>query len=153
MKFARLALLILLAQILTACGAGPGTPRTIDGVWNATLQNSDLSIAYKFSATLSQGTGSTVDVSAFGFTSSAPCFTAPLGQSATFSPNGNYKRYQTGPFGMSITTALMTQVENVLTLSGTRNADGTISGTWSLKGLGGCSAGSGPFTMTALTPL
>ena len=94
MNFARLSFLLVLASILTACGSGSATPKGIDGVWNATLQNSDLSLAYKFSATLAQSMGSTVKVSGFGFTTSAPCFTAPLGQAAAFSPTSSSKKYQ-----------------------------------------------------------
>ena len=43
-------------------------------------------------------------------------------------------------------------VENVLTLNGTRNSDGRISGTWTLTGLSECSGG-GIYTMTAPLPL
>ena len=91
-------------------------------------------------------------VSSFSFTSDAPCFTAPIGQTATFSVTGHAGGFEVGTFGMDVTTAMGTQVENVLALTGARAADGTISGTWTLTGLSGCS-GNGTYTMTAPTPL
>jgi len=151
MNLALLFSLLLLTSILTACGSSPA-PKKIDGTWNASLVNSNSSEAYTFAATLSQATGTTVSVSNFNFTSAAPCFTAPLGQTATFSATGNSGGYQTGPFGMSVGTGLMTPVENVLTLTGTRNADGSISGKWTLTGLSGCSA-SGSYTMNQFLPM
>jgi len=151
MNCARLTSLVLLALFLVSCGSS-SPAKKIDGVWTASLQNPDSSVAYTFMATLSQSNGSTVNVSSFGFTSAAPCFTAPLGQTATFDATGHSGGYQTGPFGMNIGTGLMTPVENILTLNGTRNSDGKISGTWTLTGLSGCS-GSGTYTMSALLPL
>ena len=143
--------LILLASLLAACGS-TRPPKVIDGTWNANLQNPDHTAAYTFSSTLNQGTGSTVTVINFVFTASAPCFSSPTGQSATFAATGHAGGYQTGPFAMTISTALGSPVENVLTLSGTRNADGRISGTWTLTGASGCS-GSGKYTMQTLLPL
>jgi hypothetical protein len=151
MTCARLISLALLAFFLVSCGSG-SPAKKIDGVWNASLQNPDGSVAYTFGATLAQNTGSTVNVSSFSFTSPAPCFTAPLGQTATFTASGHSGGFEIGPFGMSVSTAFMTMQENVLTLTGTRNSDGKISGTWTLTGLSGCSGG-GPYTMTALLPL
>lgn len=151
MNCARLISLALLAFFLVSCGSS-SPAKKIDGVWNASLQNPDGSAAYTFMATLTQSTGSTVNVSSFGFTSPAPCFAAPLGQSATFTASGHSGGYETGPFGMSIGTGLMTMQENVLTLNGARNSDGKISGTWTLTGFSGCSGG-GIYTMTAPTPL
>jgi hypothetical protein len=116
------------------------------------LVNPDGTAAYTFSATLAQSTGSTVNISSFGFTSAAPCFTGPLGQTATFMVTGHSGGFQTGPFGMNVSTAFGTQVENVLTLDGTRGSDGKISGTWTLAGLSGCSGG-GSYTMSAPLPL
>ena len=151
MNCARLTALVLLAFFLVSC-ASSSPAKKIDGVWTASLQNPDGSLAYTFMATLTQSTGSTVNVSSFSFTSPAPCFTAPLGQTATFTASGHSSGYETGPFGMSIGTGLMTIQENVLTLNGTRNRDGRISGTWTLTGLPGCSGG-GIYTMTAPLPL
>jgi hypothetical protein len=143
--------LILLASLLVACGS-TRPPKVIDGMWNANLQNPDNTSAYTFSTTLNQGTGSTVAVINFVFTASAPCFGSSTGQTATFSATGHAGGYQTGPFSMNISAASGGAVENVLSLSGTRNADGKISGTWTLTGGAGCS-GSGNYSMQALLPL
>ncbi|MBZ5688884.1 MAG: hypothetical protein LAP86_28070 [Acidobacteriia bacterium] len=151
MNCARLTFLVLLAFFLVSCGSG-SPAKKIDGFWTASLQNPDGSVAYTFMATLTQSTGSTVNVSSFGFSGPAPCFTAPLGQTATFTASGHSGGYEIGSFGMSIATALMTMQENVLTLNGIRNSDGRISGTWTLTGLSGCSGG-GAYTMTAPIPL
>jgi hypothetical protein len=150
MNCSRLTSLALLALFLVSCGSTPA--KKIDGVWIASLQIPDGAVAYTFTVTLTQSTGSTVNVSNFGFTSPAPCFTAPLGQTATFTASGHSGGYETGPFGMNIATGLMTPVENVLTLSGSRNSSGKISGNWTLTGLSGCSGG-GTYTMTAPLPL
>ena len=151
MNVARLFSLLLWSSFLTACGSSSKS-RVIDGAWNASLLNSDSSVAYTFQTTLNQDTGTAVKVIRFDFTSNARCFTAPIGQSATFSATGHSRGFQTGPFGMTITSAQGTMVEDVLTLRGTRNADGNISGTWTLTGLGGCS-GNGNYTMTAIPAL
>jgi hypothetical protein len=110
MKCARLISLALLAFFLVSCGSS-SPAKKIDGVWNASLQNPDGSVVYTFTATLTQSTGSTVNVNSFGFTSPAPCFAAPLGQSATFTASGRSGGYETGPFGMSIGTGLMMMQE------------------------------------------
>ena len=151
MNLGRLSSLLLLASILTGC-ASSTAPKVIDGVWNASLLNSDSSVAYTFQTTLNQDTGSAVKVIQFDFTSDALCFTAPIGQSATFTATGHSHGFQTGPFSMNVTTTYGTMVENVLALKGTRNADGNISGTWTLTGLSGCSA-KGNYAMTAVRPL
>jgi hypothetical protein len=151
MNVSRFFSLLLFASVLTACGSN-SVPKVIDGVWNASLLNSNSSVAYTFQTTLNQDTGSAVKVIRFNFTSDAPCFTVPMGQTATFSATGHSHEFQTGPFSMNISTAMGTMVENVLTLSGTRHDDGSISGTWTLTGSSGCS-GNGNYTMTALRPL
>ena len=150
MSRARLISLLLPAFFLLACGSS-APPKKIDGVWFANLQSGG-NAAYTFSATLTQNSGSTVDVTGFGFTGDAPCFGSPTGQTATFSVSGHAGGFQVGTFSMNISTSLGTAVENVLTLNGTRSADGTISGTWILTGLAGCSA-NGNYTMTAPKPL
>src|SRR4029077_10927245 len=152
MKCARLISLALLAFFLVSCGSS-SPAKKIDGLWNASLQNPDGSVAYTFMATLTQSTGSTVNITSFGFTSPAPCFTAPLGQSATFTASGHSGGYETGPFGMNIATGLMTPVENVLTLTGSRQSNGTISGNWTVTGLSRCSGVSGTYNMSSPLPL
>jgi hypothetical protein len=48
---------------------------------------------------------------------------------------------------MTITTVFPAGMNNVLTLQGTRNGDGSISGTWTLTGLTGCTGENGTFQM------
>ena len=151
MKIARLTFLLLLAAILIACGSS-GTTKTINGTWQANLVSPSGSAAYLFLSGLSQGTGSTVTVSNFDFNSPAPCFSMPLGQSATFSVSGASNGYETGPFQMTINTLFPQQVNNVLQLNGTRNSNGSISGSWTVTGLTGCPA-SGTFTMNLRIPV
>jgi hypothetical protein len=151
MTCARITLLILLLSFLAACGSGRPAKK-IGGIWNASLQNPDGSPAYTFTATLTQSTGSNVDVSAFVFTATAPCLTAPIVQTATFNSTAHSGGYETGVFGMNVSTAAGTGTENVLTLSGTRDSNGQIAGTWTLAGISGCSGG-GAYTMSAVTPL
>jgi len=146
MKRAVLALAVLM---LISCGSNP---KTINGTWQAALANTDGSVAYTFLTSLTQGTGSAVSVSNFGFNSPASCFTSSLGETAVFSVSGNSNGYQTGSFQMTITTAFPEGVNNVLTLNGTRNSDGGISGNWTVTGLTRC-PGNGTFTMHVLIPV
>ena len=149
MKRIALLYLVLLTAGIISCGV---TPMKINGSYVASLLNPDGTAAYTFATTLTQASGSAVSVSGFAFSSSAPCFNAPMGQTATFSATGSSHGYQIGPFAMTVTTALGPPVENVLTLSGSRNNDGRISGTWSLTGLTDCT-GSGSFTMGPQPPI
>ena len=75
-----------------------------------------------------------------------------MGQTASFTATGKSGGYETGPFAMNISTALMTQIENVITLNGTRNSNGEITGSWTLTGLSRCS-GSGTYSMHILPQL
>lgn len=151
MKMVSVILLLSFAPLLVACGSSHPAKK-IDGVWNGNLQNFDSSSAYKFSTTLTQNSGSTVDVSGFLFMDSAPCFPARTTETATFSATRHSGGFEIGPFAMHISTTLGTGSQNVLTLDGVRAPDGKISGTWSLTGSPGCS-GTGTYTMQALTPL
>lgn len=150
MNVARLFLILLLAPTLIACGSGPS--KNINGNWDASLVNSNSSAAYTFNTVLAQGTGGTVSVTNFSFSSPAPCFPDGMGQTATFSATGSSNGYQTGPFQMTITTLFPQATNNVLQLNGTRNSDGSISGQWTVTGLTGCPA-SGTFTMTPPIPV
>ena len=57
MNVSRFFSLLLFASVLTACGSN-SVPKVIDGVWNASLLNSNSSVAYTFQTTLNQDTGS-----------------------------------------------------------------------------------------------
>ena len=148
MKLARLAFLFLLASILMSCGSSP-KPQAIDGAWRANLQDANSSTAYTFTVVFSQSAAASLDILDFHFVPSALCFPSSTGQSATFSATGHSKGFETGPFTMNVSTAFGTMTENVLALNGTRNSDGTISGTWTLTGQTGCSGG-GNYSMQLL---
>jgi hypothetical protein len=142
--------LILSTAVLSSCGSSSSN-KGIDGPWNASLVNPDQSAAFTYITVLAQGTGSTVNVTSFSFSGTVPCF-ASSSQAATFSVTGHSSGFQTGPFTMTISTMFPQQQNNVLTLTGTRGSDGTITGTWSLAGLTGCS-GNGTFSMSGLPPV
>ncbi len=133
--------------VCSSCGGSTSSSKTINGVWRAQLNNADGSSAYLVSASLAQSTGTSVTVSNLTITSPSPCFNAPTGQTATFNGTGSTNGFQTGPFTMTITTGLGTQVENTLALTGTRGNDGNVSGNWTSTGFAGC-GGNGTFLMT-----
>jgi len=151
MKLVSAIFLLSLAALQLACGSSHPA-RKIDGIWNANLEHFDSSSAFKFFTTLTQNSGSTVDVSGFLFMDATPCFPDKTGQTAKFSATRHFAGYEIGPFTMHISTTLGTATENVLALDGTRGSDGKISGTWTLTGVPGCSGG-GTYTMQALPML
>lgn len=134
-----------LVLILGACGGTSPQPQSINGPWFATVNNPDQSSAFPFTATLAQGSGATVNVTNLVFLNSTLCFSTATSEVATFSAPGGSNGIVQGTFTMTIST-IFPAVNNVLTLQGARNADGSISGTWTLTGQSGC-AGNGNFTM------
>jgi hypothetical protein len=146
MKLIALTLLAVLTAILGACGGGP-SPRNINGLWLSQLNNPDGTLAFAFPVTLTQGSGSGLNVTGLGLDGSSPCFSMPTSQTATFSATGSSNGFQTGPFTMTVSTLFPEGLNNVLTLNGNRNGDGSISGMWTLTGLPGCTGTNGTFTM------
>ncbi len=144
---------MMLAMVLGSCGGSSGpAPKSIDGFWIAQLKNPDGTLGLMFTTNLTQGSGSALGISNFSITSPSPCFTSITGQSGTFTATGSSGGYQTGPFAMTVSTAFGTAVENVDTLTGTRNSDGSITGNWTLTGLAGCNS-TGTFLMTPPPPV
>jgi len=141
--------LVLLTLVLSACGGGSSTsaPKSINGFWTADLQNPDGLHALVFNADLAQGSGAALTISNFAIMSPSPCFVSTTSQSGTFTATGNSGGFQPGPFTMTVSTILDTEVENVATLTGTRDSNGRISGNWTLTGFAGCNSG-GTFLMT-----
>jgi len=150
MKAISVTALVLLALVLTACGGSSKSsnpaPRGVDGFWTINLHNPDGSLALVFNANLTQAGGSSLNISNFSVFTPSPCFTSSTSQSATFTVTGASGGFQTGPFTMTVSTIFGTAVENVATLTGTREPDGRISGTWTLTGLSGCN-GTGTLLM------
>ncbi|HLV85710.1 MAG TPA: hypothetical protein VKV39_01960 [Candidatus Sulfotelmatobacter sp.] len=148
MKRMALANLFGMILVLASCG-GSKMPSTINGHWAATLQNSDGTGAFGFTAQLTQNSGGSVAVSNFVLSSSGSCFTSQTVETATFSATGNLS----GPFGMTITS--QGSQSSVLTIQGSlssNNASESITGTWTLSGASGCS-GRGTFVMNPLPPV
>ncbi len=145
----KIATIVLLAlgMSMSGCGNGNGSgPGNINGTWAFDLTNADGTLGYTFSTTFTQESDSTLDVTNFTFTSTGPCFAGyQTSETGTFGLMGNFNGNVTGTFGMTITTMFPGATNNVLTLQGTVNGH-TISGTWTLTGLTGCS-GNGTFTI------
>jgi hypothetical protein len=134
---------------LASCG---NSPQNLDGFWIADVRSSDNSLAFTFNANLAQGNGNNVNVSNLSITPSEPCFASGVSVSATFSSMGSANGLQTVSFAMKVSTMSASAVNNVLTLQGTRNSDGSISGTWALTGQTSCS-GDGTFRMRIPPPV
>jgi hypothetical protein len=144
-------MIVLLTLGLTGCGSSNGSSN-LNGTWMATLDDANGSPVYTFSTTFTQGSGSTLSVTNFTFTSAGSCFASyQTSETATFGLMGNFNGNVTGTFGMTITTMFPGATNNVLTLQGTVNGN-TISGTWTLTGLTGCS-GNGNFTIHGVPPV
>jgi hypothetical protein len=140
------ASLLAVALFLDGCGSSsvPGR-NNINGDWTATLTNSDGSLAYQFSATFTQGSGSELSITNLTYTTSSSC---PV--LASLNSAG-------GSFTPSTETLAMSEIfMNVggpmLSLQG-KLSSGTISGQWTLNGLVPPCSGSGTFMMQPILPL
>ena len=151
----QIAAIVLLATVLlalgltmSACGSGNNSPGSgnINGTWTATLTDTGGSPVYTFSTSFTQGSGSTLNITNFTFTSTGPCFASyQTSETGSFGLMGNFNGNVTGTFEMIITTMFPGATNNVLTLQGTVTG-GTISGNWTLTGGTGCS-GNGTFSI------
>jgi hypothetical protein len=140
--------LLVLGLTMSGCGSGNSSPGSgnINGTWTATLTNTGGSPIYTFSTSFTQGTGSTLNITNFTFTSTGPCFASyQTSETGSFGLMGNFNGNVTGTFDMTITTMFPGATNNVLTLQGTVTGS-TISGNWTLMGGTGCS-GNGTFTI------
>jgi hypothetical protein len=143
--------LLLLGLMMAACSNGSGSSSgSVNGNWNASLTNLDGTPAYAFTTSFTQNSSSAVTVTNFTLTSTGPCFSSQsTTQTGSFALSGNFNGNVAGTFGMNITTMFPGAVtQNVLTLQGTVSGN-TISGTWNLTGVSGCS-GNGTFTITKM---
>lgn len=136
-----------MALIMSGCGSSNGGNGSgnINGTWMATLNDANGSPVYTFSTTFTQGSGSSLSVTNFNFTSTGPCFASDqTSETGSFALMGNFNGNVTGTFEMTITT-MFPGTNNVLTLQGTVTGN-TISGNWTLTGGTGCT-GNGTFTI------
>ena len=143
---------LLMMLLLTMVACGGGSAANVNGFWIGQAWNSDQTLAFTFTATLSQGNGTAVSVTKFNFGAPMMCFPPAPTESATFTRSGSANGVQTGAFNMTVSTLSMTAVNNTLTLTGTRGPDGKITGTWNSTGQSGCS-GSGTFEMNIPPPV
>src|ERR1700690_1493642 len=105
----QLAMIVLLALgfTMSGCGSVYGRPGSgnINGTWAVALTNTDGSPAYTFSTTFTQGSGSTLNITNFTFTSTGPCFAGyQTSETGSFGLMGNFNGNVTGTFDMAITT-------------------------------------------------
>jgi len=137
---------VAFALVMAGCGGSNGTSN-INGNWTATLTTSGGTPALAFNTSFTQGSGTTLNVVNFSFTTSGSCFgSQQVTETGSFGFTGNFNGHVSGEFGMTVET---TGVEkDVLTLQGTVN-NGKITGTWTLTGTLASCTGSGNFTMTA----
>jgi hypothetical protein len=144
MKSFGIALIIGLAVTLGACGGGSNNS-TINGTWTAGLTDTSQNTVLAFTATFTQGSGTSVNITNLTFsTQPSGCFDSISSATGTFALSGNANGNVTGTFGMAIVSGPPT---NTLTLSNGQVANNTISGTWTLTGTGSGCTGSGTFTM------
>jgi hypothetical protein len=145
MKFIAVVCVFTFGLLLSACGNSHSN--NINGNWSAMLTNSDGSPAFAFTTSLTQASGSTLNVTHFSFTTSGSCFeNQPVTETGSFGLSGNFNGNVSGAFGMTISET--NNPSDVLTLQGTVN-NNTISGTWTLTGSTSCN-GAGTFTMTRM---
>jgi hypothetical protein len=143
----RLGLVLLALALLVGCGGGSSSGSgssgpTIDGNWSAVLQYSDGTIAYAFTTSLKQSSGSTVTVTNFSFTAAPPCVESA--ESETAELDGGFKNNSS--FLMSIFAGPPDSVGIEMTGHVQNN---TITGSWLSRGLTSCHA-SGEFTLTRM---
>jgi hypothetical protein len=143
MKSLGIALIVGLAVALAACGGGSNNS-TINGTWTAGLTDANQNTVFAFTATFTQGSGTSVNITNLTFSTQNGCFDSIASESGTFALSGNANGNVTGTFGMAIVSGPPT---NTLTLSNGQVANNTITGTWTLTGTGTGCTGSGAFTM------
>lgn len=145
MKLSAIVLLLSFFVTLAACGGGNNNSENINGNWTATLTNPQGNTQFAFKTSFTQGSGSDLNIVNFQFTTAGSCFDSPTTETGSFSLAGDFNGNVTGQFGMTISTEFPNN-NNVLTLNGAVSG-GTITGTWTLTGVSGCT-GNGNFTMT-----
>ena len=145
--------LVFASSLLGACGGG-STPKSINDLYIGQLSDPSQTPDLAVSMDLAQASGSALNITDFSIESLGTfpsCFSSSTTQTATFTANGSSNGYITGTFTMTVTTLFPT-TNNVLTLTGTRNGEGTVAGTWVLTGETGCS-GNGSFSLSPPPPV
>jgi hypothetical protein len=141
MKYPRAIACTFLLIVLCCCGGSSSGPKGINGAWSAKMMFPDGEPVITFTASMTQGSGTTVNVSNF----ESSCFPSGAAETGTFSTTGSTNDYQIGPFTMSVSTTV--PEANSLTLTGGRDGEGNIAGTWSTTASLPTCTGHGIFTM------
>lgn len=144
MKHSALALLLTFLFTLAACGGGNSSSGNINGNWTATLTDAQGNAQFGFTTNFTAGSGNTLNIVSFQFTTAGSCFSTPTTETGSFVLAGDFNGNVTGQFQMTIATVFPAN-NNVLTLNGGVNGN-SITGTWTLTGGTGCT-GNGAFTM------
>ncbi len=145
----RIAALLALALLLTACGSSNtnGSNSSINGNWTATLLDVSGKPVFGFTTALSSNGSNGIIITNFSFTTATPCFGSGSTETGGFTLGGNFNGVTTGTFTLTVQSGLTgSNGSNTLTLQGTVN-NNTVSGTWTIAGTGAGCAGSGAFTM------
>jgi len=150
MKQSAVAVLLVMGMMMgsmsmVGCGMS-ANPANIDGVWKATLLDTNQSTVFTFGMSLIVNGDGTLAITNFQFNSNSPCFVSGETESGSFSLSGNFNGQVTGTLNFVVTSG--SPAGNTLTLTGQANGN-TISGHWTLTGGTGCT-GSGTFTMTRM---
>jgi hypothetical protein len=145
-----LASLLALALFSSGCGSSTPSRNNINGNWTAILNNSDGSLAYQFSATLTQDGGSELNITNLIYTvdGSCPSLASTNGAGGSFIATGSSNGWVTGSFAMSWASPAI--IGPAIDLQGTVS-NNTISGQWTLRSSGATCNGSGSFTMHPTT--
>jgi hypothetical protein len=156
-KTVPLTILFALGITLTLAGCGSTTrigglppANNINGNWTATLTNPEGSVAFRFTATFTQESGSELSITNLVYTTSEVCPAMAVLSSAggSFTSMGSSNGKIAGTFQMS---EILNNVGGpMLTLQGTLS-NSTISGTWSVSGLVPPCSGNGTFTIVPAT--
>lgn len=146
MKYFAVTVILIAGLALVGCGSNSSNSSNINGTWNATLTSAGNSTIFTFGTTLKENTDGSLSVSNFSFTTNSSCFVSGESETGSFTLSGDFNGNVNGKFGFTVQSG--NPSGNTLALSGTANG-GTISGTWTLTGSGGCT-GNGTFTMTKM---
>lgn len=138
-------LLLVLGLNMSGCGSSTGASSgsgNINGAWTATLTNADGSIAYQFTATFTQGTGTELNIANLTFANPGVCLlSGALGTQGSFAPASE-------AFGLLMASPAI--IGPSLNLQGSLS-DGKISGTWNTSSGAQSCNGNGTFTMQPST--
>ena len=137
---------VFICVAMIGCGSNSSNASNINGTWNAALVSGGNTTVFGFGTSLHVNGDNSLTVSNFQFTTNSSCFVSGETESGSFTLSGSFNGAVNGKFGMNVQSG--NPSGNMLALSGTANGN-TISGTWTLTGIGGCT-GNGTFTMTKM---